>query len=145
MSCAAIYMMSFNWVILKIDRRLKNETFRQMRSVCVCVCVVKHAEDIISENLFDRIRVVFYKIRYISFYDNVFVSTLVIPFHETQLDQLSWFVTLQSYCDNSYSRGGVNQMWILKNSKDLLEYIYSRSLSSCNNIKSCDFCTIGLF
>jgi hypothetical protein len=30
---------------------------------------------------------------------------------------------LQSYCDTSYSRGGVNQMWILKNSKDLLEYI----------------------
>ena len=28
---------------------------------------------------------------------------------------------LQSYCDTSYSRGGVNQMWILKNSKDLLE------------------------
>jgi hypothetical protein len=26
---------------------------------------------------------------------------------------------LQSYCDTSYSRGGVNQMWILKNSKDL--------------------------
>ena len=32
---------------------------------------------------------------------------------------------LQSYCDTSYSRGGVNQMWILKNSKDLLEYIQS--------------------
>jgi hypothetical protein len=31
---------------------------------------------------------------------------------------------LQSYCDTSYSRGGVNQMWILKNSKDLLEYWY---------------------
>jgi hypothetical protein len=27
-------------------------------------------------------------------------------------------------------------MWILKNSKDLLEYIQSRSLSSCNNIKT---------
>jgi hypothetical protein len=30
---------------------------------------------------------------------------------------------IQSYCNTSYSRGGVNQMWILKNSKDLLEYI----------------------
>jgi len=29
----------------------------------------------------------------------------------------------QSYCDTSYSRGGVNQMWILKNSKDMLEYM----------------------
>jgi hypothetical protein len=26
---------------------------------------------------------------------------------------------LQSYCDTSYSKGGVNQMWILKNSKRL--------------------------
>ena len=34
---------------------------------------------------------------------------------------------LQSYRDTSYSRGGVNQMWIRKNSTDLLEYIYSRS------------------
>ena len=48
---------------------------------------------------------------------------------------------LQSYCDISYSRGGVNQMWILKNSKDLLEYIQSRPLSSCNNIKTFDFST----
>ena len=48
---------------------------------------------------------------------------------------------LQSYCNTSYSRGGVNQMWILKNSKDLLEYIQSRSLS-CNNIKPFDFSTL---
>ena len=49
---------------------------------------------------------------------------------------------LQSYCDTSYSRGGVNQMWILKNSKDLLEYIQSRSVSSCNSIKTFDFSTL---
>jgi hypothetical protein len=29
----------------------------------------------------------------------------------------------QSYCDTSYSRGDVNQMWIRKNSKDLLVYM----------------------
>jgi len=28
----------------------------------------------------------------------------------------------QLYCDISYFRSGVNQIWILKNSKDLLEY-----------------------
>ena len=49
---------------------------------------------------------------------------------------------LQSYYDTSYSRGGVNQMWILKNSKDLLEYKQSRSLSSCNSIKTFDFSTL---
>ena len=42
----------------------------------------------------------------------------------------------------SYSRGEVNQMWILKNSKDMLEHIQSRSLSSCNIIKTFDFSTL---
>jgi hypothetical protein len=52
---------------------------------------------------------------------------------------------LQSYCDTSYSKGGVNQMWILKNSEDQLEYIQSmqyRSLSSCNSINTFDFSTL---
>jgi hypothetical protein len=49
---------------------------------------------------------------------------------------------LQSYCDTSYSRGGVNQMWILKNSKDLLEYIQYRPLSSCNSINTFYFSTL---
>jgi len=31
----------------------------------------------------------------------------------------------QCYCATSYSRGGVNEMWILKNSNYLLEYIYN--------------------
>jgi len=37
---------------------------------------------------------------------------------------------LRNY-EAGYSRDGVNQMWILKNSNDLLEYTQSRSLS-CN-------------
>ena len=40
---------------------------------------------------------------------------------------------LQSYCDTSYSRGGVNQMCILKNSKYFLVY---------NSIKIFDFSTL---
>ena len=49
---------------------------------------------------------------------------------------------LQSYCDTSYSRGGVNQIWFLKNSKYSLEYSHSRSLSSYNSIKTLfDFST----
>jgi len=35
--------------------------------------------------------------------------------------------------------GGVNQIWILKNSKELIEYTQSRSLSFCNSIKTFDF------
>ena len=49
---------------------------------------------------------------------------------------------LQKYCDMAYSRSGVNQMWILKNSKDLLECIKSRNLSFCNSIKTFDFSTL---
>jgi hypothetical protein len=33
-------------------------------------------------------------------------------------------------------------MWILNNSKDMLEYIPSRSLSSCNSIKTFNFFTL---
>jgi hypothetical protein len=52
---------------------------------------------------------------------------------------------LQSYCDTSYSKGCVNQMWILKNSEDQLEYMQSiqyRSLSSCNSINTFDLSTL---
>ena len=48
----------------------------------------------------------------------------------------------QSYCDTIYSRGALNQMWILKNSKDLLEYIQSRSISIYNIINTFDFYTL---
>ena len=41
-----------------------------------------------------------------------------------------------------FTKCGVNQMWILKTSKDLLEYLQSRYLSSCNSIKTFDFFTL---
>ena len=43
---------------------------------------------------------------------------------------------LQTYCEKVYSTSGVNQMWILKNSKDLLETLKSRSLTSVSAIKT---------
>jgi hypothetical protein len=46
---------------------------------------------------------------------------------------------VKKYYDTRYTRSGVNQMCILKNSKELLEYIQSRSLSSCNSIKTFDY------
>ena len=49
---------------------------------------------------------------------------------------------LQKYCDTVYARSGVNQMWILKNSKELLENLKAQSLHSVNSIKSFDFSTI---
>jgi hypothetical protein len=34
----------------------------------------------------------------------------------------------QKYCETVYSRSGINHMWILKNSKDLLDNLKSRPL-----------------
>ena len=48
----------------------------------------------------------------------------------------------QKYCDTAYARSGVNQMWILKNSKELLENLKAKSLHSVNSIKSFDFSTL---
>ena len=50
---------------------------------------------------------------------------------------------LQKYCDTVYARSGVNQMWILKNSKVLLENLKAQSLHSVNSIKSFDFSTLN--
>ena len=49
---------------------------------------------------------------------------------------------LQKYSDTAYARNGVNQMWILKNSKELLENLKAQSLHSVNSIKSFDFSTL---
>ena len=49
---------------------------------------------------------------------------------------------LKKYCDVIYSRSGINQMWILKNSKELLENLNSNSLASVHSIKTYDFSTL---
>ena len=46
---------------------------------------------------------------------------------------------LQKYCETSYSRSEVNQMWILKNSKKLLEHLQSPNFNHITSIKSFDF------
>ena len=49
---------------------------------------------------------------------------------------------LQKYCKTAYSRSGVNQMWILKNSKELLEHLKSPNFNNITNIKSFEFSTL---
>ena len=49
---------------------------------------------------------------------------------------------LQKYCDTAYARSDVNQMWILKPSKELLENLKAQSLHSVNSIKSFNFSTL---
>ena len=46
---------------------------------------------------------------------------------------------LQKYCETAYSRSGVNQMWILKNSKELLEHLKYPNFNHITSIKSFDF------
>ena len=48
---------------------------------------------------------------------------------------------LQKYCETSYKRSRVNQMWILKNSKELLEHIQSPNFNHITSVKSFDFST----
>ena len=48
---------------------------------------------------------------------------------------------LQKYCETAYFRSGVNQMWILKNSKVLLEHLKSSTFNHITSIKSFDFST----
>ena len=45
----------------------------------------------------------------------------------------------QKYCETVYSRSGINHMWILKNSKDLLDNLRLRYFSQVSSIKTFDF------
>ena len=49
---------------------------------------------------------------------------------------------LQKYCETAYSRSGVNQMWILKNSKELLEHLKSPNFNNITSIKYFEFSTL---
>ena len=49
---------------------------------------------------------------------------------------------LQKYCETAYSRSGINQMWILKSSKELLDHLKSPNFNLITNIKSFDFSTL---
>ena len=49
---------------------------------------------------------------------------------------------LQKYCETAYSRSGINQMWILKNSKELQEHLKSPAFNHVTSIKPFDFSTL---
>jgi hypothetical protein len=49
----------------------------------------------------------------------------------------------QKYCETVYSRSGINHMWILKNSEDLLDNLISRSFSQVYILhQTFDFSTV---
>ena len=49
---------------------------------------------------------------------------------------------LLKYCETAYSRSVVNQLRILKNSKELLEHLQSPNFNHIKSIKSIDFSTL---
>ena len=49
---------------------------------------------------------------------------------------------LQKYFEKAYSRSGINQMWILKNSKELLEHFKSPTFNRVTSITSFAFSTL---
>jgi hypothetical protein len=46
------------------------------------------------------------------------------------------------YCATVYAKSKVNQMWILKNSKELVESLKSPNFSQIYSIKTYDFTTL---
>jgi hypothetical protein len=50
---------------------------------------------------------------------------------------------LHMYCATVYARSGVNQMWILKNSKELLENLKSPLFFSNQQLQTYDFTTLN--
>ena len=49
---------------------------------------------------------------------------------------------LQKYCETAYSRSGINQMWILKKSKEVLDHFKSPNFNLITSITSFDFSTL---
>ena len=62
--------------------------------------------------------------------------------HTSIYDKRDVSTTNDKYCETAYSRSGVNQMWILKNSKELLDHLKSPNFNLITNIKSFDFSTL---
>jgi hypothetical protein len=69
-------------------------------------------------------------------------NALQTPLQINNIYSINGQTGLLSYCDTSYSRDGVNQIWILKISKDQLVYIKARSLSTSNSTNTFDISTL---
>ena len=84
----------------------------------------------------------------------MFIMFTVMPTYLTHLKYLSTLSILltkllthikqglQKYCKTAYTRSWINQMWILKNSKELLEHLKSLTFNHVTSIKSFDFSTL---
>ena len=62
--------------------------------------------------------------------------------HPQRFCRFSLLGNTNFHCETAYSRSGINQMWILKNSKELLHHLKSPNFNLITNIKSFDFSTL---
>ena len=74
----------------------------------------------------------------------IYINTDSLPVHPNVPPSLSILLTkllthikqgIQKYYETAYSRSGINQMWILKNSKELLEHLKSPTFNHVTSIK----------
>ena len=70
------------------------------------------------------------------------IQKLLYLFSHTNKIFLYLFTHFSSHLETAYSRSGVNQMWILKNSKELLEHLKSPNFNHITSIQPFDFSTL---
>ena len=71
------------------------------------------------------------------------VQAIVYPFYAQNCLHI-FKQDLQKYCHTAYSRTLINQIWIPKNGKELLDHLKSQKVSLITSIKSSDFSTLTL-
>ena len=106
---------------------------------CVPCIVGKESEDLPYLYWIPKLHKTPYKGRYIG--ESSTCSTKELSIHLTNILS-SVKEGQQKYCETVYSRSSINHMWILKNSKDLLDSLQSRSFSQISFIKTFDFSTL---
>ena len=88
-----------------------------------------------------------WRFKMVSFKSSVQYTVMHVSFYYARLfffTKQGCFIKqgLQKYCEIAYSRSGSNQMWILKNSKELLDHLKSPNFNLITIIKSFDFSTL---
>jgi len=126
-------------------------TIEQLFTLLTLICFSPHSNDMTSRQNSSAEKILCNVAPFFYHHSVVITTSSIRHLAKCSTKPLSKLVTcilsavktgLQSYCDTSYSWGGVNQMSVLKNSKDMLEYIQPRSLSACNCIKTFDYSTL---
>jgi hypothetical protein len=86
--------------------------------------ILKNSKDLIPEAMFKEVMHDLWLARISPLSNEVGLYVLL----------LEVLIFMPNSCETVYSHSGINHMWILKNSKDLLDNLKSRSLSQVSSI-----------